>query len=372
MPLVTLVVPGQLDTHTGGYVYDKRIAGGLRSRGWSVDIRELDSGFPHPTADALTQAAEVLAAIPEGSVALIDGLALGAMPDQIEREQSRLRIAALIHLPLAADAGLTPAAAAALHESERRALACASLVIVTGECTRTALAEYGVRPERIALVQPGTDPAPLSVGSGGVALQLLSVATLTRRKGYDVLFDAVAALPRHGWHLTCVGSLEREPATVEELRARLRAADLEAMVTLAGDVSDARLEQHYQDADLFVLATHHETYGMAVAEALAHGLPVVSTTDQAIRELVGDGAGLLVTPGDAGELSKALARLIGDATLRAQLGAGASRVRQRLPDWDEAADRMAAALNALGNPDQRPTTTDRDQRLPTVTNDHRP
>lgn len=349
MPLVTLVVPGQLDTHTGGYVYDKRIAQGLRSRGWTVEIRELDAGFPRPTPAALSHAAEVLAAIPDGSVALIDGLALGAMPDQIERERSRLRIAALIHLPLAADAGLTPAAAAALHESERRALAAVPLVIVTGECTRTALAGYGVEADRIALVQPGTDPAPLSTGSDGPALQLLTVATLTRRKGHDVLFRALATLPRQGWHLTCVGSLGREPSTVEALRACLRDEDLEAMVTLAGDVTDEQLEEHYRTTDLFVLATHHETYGMAVAEALAHGLPVVSTTDQAIRELVGEEAGLLVKPGDTRELSNALARLVGNAALRADLAAGARRVRQQLPTWDEATDRMAAALNALGN-----------------------
>jgi glycosyltransferase involved in cell wall biosynthesis len=355
MPLITLVVPGQLDTHTGGYIYDKRIMRGLQARGWSVEIRELASSFPHPTPQDLFDAADVLAAIPDGSAALIDGLAFGAMPEQVERERARLRMVALIHLPLAADAGLTAAAAAAFHESERRALATASLVIVTGNCTRSALAAYGVEPERIVLVQPGTDPAPLSSGSGGATLQLLTVATLTRRKGHDVLFRALAALPRHGWHLTCVGSLEREPQTVHDLRACLRDLNLETMVTLAGDVPDERLAECYRDAGLFVLATHHETYGMAVAEALAHGLPVVSTTDPAIRELVGDEAGLLVTPGDVGELSIALGRLIGDAALRARFATGARQVRQQLPTWDEATDRMAAALKNVLNTSNHPS-----------------
>jgi glycosyltransferase involved in cell wall biosynthesis len=280
-------------------------------------------------------------------VALVDGLAFSAMPEQIERHRSRLRLAALIHLPLAADAGLTPSAAASLHESERRALASASLVIVTGNCTAKALEGYDVEPQRIVLVQPGTDPAALSTGSSGSRLQLLTVGTLTRRKAHDVLFRALARLPRDGWHLTCVGSLEREPDTVAALRRQLRDERLEAIVTLAGDVTDERLEDYYRDADLFVLATLHETYGMAVAEALAHGLPIVSTTDAAISELVGDDAGLLVSPGDVEALATALARIIADPALRQRLAAGARRIRQALPTWDEATDRMSAALHAL-------------------------
>jgi glycosyltransferase involved in cell wall biosynthesis len=344
MPLVTLVVPGRLGTHTGGYIYDQRIVDGLRARGWSVEVRELDPGFPNPTPAALVDAAQALAAIPDGSIALIDGLALGAMPDQAEQERARLRIVALVHLPLAADAGLTPDAAARLRASERRALACASLVVVTGACTRSALADYGVEPDRIALVQPGTDPAPLSRGSGGATVRLLTVATLTRRKAHDVLFRAMAALPRSGWHLTCVGSLDREPRTVATLRGLLASERLEALVTLTGDVDDERLEECYREADVFVLATLHETYGMAVAEALAHGLPVVSTTDRAISELVGNDAGILVEPGEVAPLSEALARIIADAALRARLAAGARNLRRRLPSWDDAADRMAAAL----------------------------
>jgi glycosyltransferase involved in cell wall biosynthesis len=358
MAQVTLVVPGQLGTHTGGYVYDKRIVQGLPARGWSVAIRELDASFPQPTSAALADAGEVLASIPDGSVALIDGLALGAMPVQVERERTRLRIVALTHLPLAADAGLEPSRAARLHDSERRALASASLVVVTGACTRSALSAYGVEPDRIVLVQPGTDRATLSHGSDGPPLQLLTVATLTRRKDHDTLFRALAAIPREGWHLTCVGSLEREPLTVRDLRRRLRYDNLESLITLAGEVDDEGLEACYRSADLFVLATLHETYGMAVAEALAHGLPVVSTTDRAIAELVGEDAGVLVPPGDVGELSRALGRVIGDPALRRRLSAGARRMRDQLPTWDEATDRLAAALQRALDAPARTTADD--------------
>ena len=220
--------------------------------------------------------------------------------------------------------------------------------------TIAALAAYGVARDRIALVEPGTDRAPLARGSAGAPLQLLSVATITAGKGHEILFRALAALPDRDWRLTCAGSLDRDPATVERLRARLRAGGLEDRVSLAGELDAGALEACYDSADVFVLATLHETYGMAVAEALAHGLPVVSTTTGAIPELVGTGGngetgGPAGAPGDAGALTAALTTIVGDARMREQLTEGARRVRDRLPTWDDAVDKMAAALAGLND-----------------------
>lgn len=323
---------------------------GLRARGWSIEIRELDVSFPRPTAAALDEAARVLAAVPDGALVVIDGLALGAMPAQIERAASRLRIVALVHLPLAAEIGLDPDTAARLEASERQALAAAALVIVTGKSTVAALANYGVGRDRIAVVEPGTAGAPLARGSRGAASELLSVAALTPGKGHDTLIRALASVPHRRWHLTCAGSLDRHPPTVARLLARLRADDLDDRVSLVGELNEPELAACYDRADLFVLATLHETYGMAVAEALARGLPVVSTTTGAIPELVdpaGDGAGLLVPPDDAEALADALTRVLGDAHIRERLAEGARRVRDRLPTWEEAAERMAAALEPI-------------------------
>jgi glycosyltransferase involved in cell wall biosynthesis len=341
---VVFIVPGRLDTRTGGYAYDRRIVAGLRARGWSVDVRELDGSFPHPSSGALTQAACVLAAIPDGATVIVDGLALGAMPVEAEREASRLRIVALIHLLLADEIGISREAATRFEASERRALGAASMVIVTGAGTAAALASYGIAPNLIAVVEPGTDRAPLAHGSRGGPLQLLCVGTLNAGKGHDVLFRALAAIPHREWHLTCAGSLERDPGTVKRLRDMLRAEGLDARVSLVGDLEGAALTSCYDQADLFVLATRHETYGMAVAEALAHGLPVVGTATGAIPELVGDEAGLIVPPGDRAAFTSALSRVLCDAHLRSRLAEGARRVRDRLPTWDDAVTKMAAVL----------------------------
>jgi glycosyltransferase involved in cell wall biosynthesis len=344
---VTFVVPGRLDTRTGGYEYDRRMIAGLRERGWSIDVREIDGRFPRPTPAELDEAGRVLASLPDRATVLIDGLALGAMPCLVEREAARLRVVALIHLPLAEEIGLEAHAAASLEANERRALAAARLVIVTGTATAAVLAGYGVADALIVVVEPGTEPAALARGSQGGPLELLCVATLSQGKGHDMLLDALAKVPFTHWHLTCAGHLDRHPETVRQLRARMRDDDLEARVSLIGDVDATTLAACYDRADLFVLATRHETYGMAVAEALSRGLPVVSTATGAIPVLVGEDAGLIVPVGDAAALAGALARVISDPQLRARLTEGARRARHRLPTWDSAAAAMAAALERV-------------------------
>jgi glycosyltransferase involved in cell wall biosynthesis len=351
---VIVLVPGRLETRTGGYEYDRRMIAGLRDRGWRVDVRELEPSFPHPTPAARHDAARQLATIPDGTYVMIDGLALGSLPAEVEHEASRLKVVALVHMPLADAIGLDRETAACLAASERRALAAAVLVVATGSSTIDRLSTYGIALDRIALVEPGTDRAPLARGSAGTSLHLLSVAAITEGKGHEILVRALEAVPSRDWLLTCAGSLDRDPSTAERLRARIRAAGLDDRVSLAGELDGNALEICYHNADIFVLATLHETYCMAVAEALAHGLPIVSTRTGAIPELVGEGrngenpAGLLVPPGDVGAMTAALEKLFGDARVREELAEGARRVRDRLPTWNEAVDKMAAALNDVG------------------------
>ena len=161
-----LVVPGNLDSRTGGYIYDRHVVDGLRAMGWSVDVQLLDETFPRPTASAVAQAEEVFARLPAGTVTVVDSLAVGAIPGILEQHRSRLRIVALMHLPLAAAIGIEEGAAAQFAIAERRALGAASLVIVTGRATLSTIADYGVPPLRVVVVEPGTEPAPVARGSG--------------------------------------------------------------------------------------------------------------------------------------------------------------------------------------------------------------
>jgi glycosyltransferase involved in cell wall biosynthesis len=341
------VVPGNIDSRTGGYIYDRRIVDGLRARGWSIDVQSLDDTFPTPTASAIAQAEDVFASLTAGTVVVVDSLALGAIPEILEQYRSRLRIVALMHLPLASDIGIGEETAAQFAMAERRALEAASLVIVTGRATLPMIAVYDVPSIRVVVVEPGTEPALLARGSGASKVELLSVGTLNPGKGHEELLEALTGVRSRDWHLTCAGSLTRHPPTVARVRALVRERQLEEHVSLVGELDAEQIEEHYARADVFVLATLRETYGMAVAEALAHGLPVVSTATGAIPALVGTEAGVLVSPGDVPALSTALSRVIGDPHLRARLAEGARRVRPCLPPWDQAIDTFASALESM-------------------------
>jgi glycosyltransferase involved in cell wall biosynthesis len=344
---LAFVVPGELATLTGGYRYDRRVIGGLRADGWQVACHSLDPSFPAPSDDALRDAADKLAAIPDGRLTVIDGLAYGAMPDIAAAHAERLRLVALVHHPLADETGLAPGTAERLRQSERRALAAARRVIVTSRATARAVGGLGVPAGRIDVVEPGTDPAPLARGAAGAAPGLLCVGAVTPRKGHLVLIEALARVADRPWHLACVGNLDRSPAAVADLRHRIAALGLGGRVTLTGEEGEAAIGAYYERADVFVLPSFHEGYGMALAEALAHGLPIVSTRAGAIPDTVPPDAGRLVPPGDVAALAAALAAVLDDPSLRARLAAGARAARERLPSWESACGRFAAALERV-------------------------
>src|SRR5262249_42091820 len=153
----------------------------------------------------------------------------------------RLCLVALVHMPLAEEFGIDAATASTREASERRSLANARLVVVTGRATAKVVARYGVGSDRLALVEPGTDPAPVSRGSESGTLRLLCVAALTPGKGHDVLISALARVKHLDWTLECAGSLLRHPETVARLKDLLRAKGLHQRVSLAGELNGVSL-----------------------------------------------------------------------------------------------------------------------------------
>jgi glycosyltransferase involved in cell wall biosynthesis len=345
------IIPGDLQSASGGYVYDRSMVEGLRTLGWRVRVHGLDPSFPSPTPDALAQAERVLAALPDRACVLVDGLALGAMPQLIESHARRLALVALIHMPLASEIGIAPAVAERLRRQEGRALQFVRHVIVTSRSTERALAAYGVDQPLLSVVEPGVRPAHVADGprdsAGDGSVKLLCVATIHEGKGHELLMDALAPLVHLPWHLRCVGSLSRSPATVRRLTDRLQRIGLVDRVALVGELPHAELSELYLAADLFVLPTLRESYGMAVAEALAHGLPVISSRTGAIPELVGTEAGLLIEPGDCDALRAALLRTLEDGALRSSLRAAALAAWPRLTLWPQACERMARVLTRV-------------------------
>jgi len=349
VPDLRFAVPGNLETRTGGYIYDRRLIAELRRLGWSVEPLAWSERFPFPDEADLAAAARSLAALADRSLVLIDGLAYGAMPDVAEAEAARLDLVALVHHPLARETGLTEAQQRALAASERRALQQARAVICTSATTaRTLVADYGLAASRVSVAPPGTDPASTTHATrAGLGVRLLSVGTVTPRKGHDLLVEALARLPGPGWSCTIAGSLDRDPAMVADVRRRIAAHKLGDRIVLVGEVAD--MGALYAAADLFVLPSRYEGYGMVFAEALQHGLPVIGTATGAIPEVVPPTAGLLVPPDDPLALAAALERLITDPAERRLLADGAVRAARGLPRWADTARLVAAVLQGTGS-----------------------
>jgi glycosyltransferase involved in cell wall biosynthesis len=340
----SFLVPGELGTRTGGYTYDRRIIDGLRIEGWHVDVLSLGKGWPEPSAAARASARRVVEALPDGTLAVVDGLAFGAMPELAAHHARRIRWIALVHHPLSLETGLADDMRRSLFEGERKALATVRGVIVTSPSTARALAAYDVPAARIAVIEPGTEPASSARGSGSEVLNLLCVATVTPRKGHRVLIDALAGLLDRSWTLHCAGSLAMDPACAAALSATIEGHGMRERVVLHGEQDEDGLRALYASADAFVLPSFHEGYGMALADALAHGLPVISTRAGAIPDTVPAEAGVLVPPGDGVALSEALRRLMDDSAWRSQLAVGARAAGRSLPTWPDSAARFASAL----------------------------
>lgn len=341
---VHFAIPGVLESPTGGYGYDRALIAHLPAQGWEAVHLPLPGGFPLPPPEALEAAGAALAALPDGAVVLADGLAFGAMDRAAAREATRLRLVALVHHPLADETGMPAAEAARLAGTEMRALAAARAVICTSRVTARRLAEgFGVSEDRLTVAEPGTAPGWRAPGAGNPPV-ILSVGALTPRKGHDVLIAALAGLTALPWRARIVGP-SPDPATAAALAAQIAAAGLQGRVTLAGPVANIAAE--YVAADIFALATRHEGYGMAFAEALAHGLPVAGTAVGPVAGFVPSAAGRLVAPDDVAALRAALAELLADPQARTATAAAAWEAGQRLPRWDDTAGAVARVLDRV-------------------------
>ncbi|MEU2611061.1 glycosyltransferase family 4 protein [Micromonospora sp. NPDC007271] len=339
MTVVHVVLPGDIDdpaTPSGGNGYDRRVCHELAALGWTVREHPVPGDWPRPGTGERAALARVLAALPDGALVLLDGLAAAPVPEVLAPHARRLRLVVLVHLPIEDDA-------------EARSLAVAAGVVATSEWTRRRLLDrYPLPADRVRVATPGADRAALAAGSPDGA-RLLCVAAVTPLKGHDVLAAALATLADRPWSCDCVGALSRDPGFVDRLRGQLAAAGLADRVRLPGPCTGAALDAAYAAADLLVLPSRRETYGMAVTEALARGVPVLGSDTGGLPEALGrapDGRrpGLLVPPDDPAALAGALRRWLTDSALRDRLRRAARQRRDTLTGWTVTGQRLAAAL----------------------------
>lgn len=342
---ITFAYPGDLSLKTGGYGYDRKVIQGLTEAGWNVGLLPLGEGFPAPSRAGLEAASEALSALPDGALVVVDGLAFGVLDAWARHDATRLRIVALVHHPLALETGISEAAQEQLRQSERAALSYVRHVIVTSPMTARELAtNYGVDPTGITVALPGTEKVT-ALKSANLMPQILSVGTLSLRKGHDVLLAALKAVEDLDWQATIIGSKTLDPATSEALKCQLEALQLGDRVQLVGEVEDT--QPHFARSDIFALASRYEGYGMVFAEALAAGLPIVACHAGAVPDVVPEDAGFLVPVDDISAFADGLRRLLSDPAER-QVRANNSRAAgARLPTWNDTAQIISETLDRI-------------------------
>ncbi|MEX0279126.1 MAG: glycosyltransferase family 4 protein [Ruegeria sp.] len=342
-------IPGDKDQRTGGFIYEATVLRYLNEIGCNTEHLQLPDSFPEPSSKDMVAALNALCAVPEKRPIILDGLVFGAI-DPAGLSQVKAPVIAMIHHPLGLETGLSPERADFLRNNETEALRHAAHVIVPSpETARILTHEFGANPDLITVAAPGFD-RPIIQKHPLEPPLILSVGLLARRKGHDTLLSALATLKDLPWQAVIVGK-EHDRNTANALYAQSKSLGLNARVTFAGELDQQALNEMFNSATLFALATRYEGYGMVLSEAMMFGLPIVSCSVGAVPETVGE-AGFLVPPDDADAFAAKLRLMLEDPETRRRLGLLSERKSKTLPEWRDTAAVFARVIRTLSGSDQ--------------------
>lgn len=340
--LVHVVLPNDIDdpaTPSGGNTYDRHLCRGLAAAGWQVREYAVPGAWPRPSDADRAGLARVLADLPDGALVVLDGLVASAVPEVLRPQTPRLRPVVLVHMPCGDGA-------------EGETLATARAVITTSTWTRSRLLElYALPPEKVRVATPGVDPAPLAPGSDA-GIQLLCVAAVTPGKGHDLLAEALAKTADLPWTCLCAGTHSRDPDFVRRVCRQVDGYGIGDRMRLLGPRTGEPLDALYAAADLLILPSRGETYGMVVTEALARGIPVLATEVGGVPEALGrapDGSlpGILVEPDEPAALAAAIRRWLSEPDLRRRLRHSARLRRDTLTGWSATSELVSTTLEGI-------------------------
>ncbi|WP_310621539.1 glycosyltransferase family 4 protein [Flexibacterium corallicola] len=340
-------IPGNIESASGGYHYNRRMIAGLKGLGWKVEHLPLQGNYPFCELEDRNKAKTIFSSLASGSLVLVDGLAFGVLPKVAKENKERLRMLALVHHPLFMETGLSPPVSEALRGLEQATLRNVRHIIVTSPQTAQTLVDaFSIPSSKIHVVLPGTDrPAqhtkPLKKRG---CIRLLCVASLIPRKGQLLLLEALKGLSSLNWRLDLVGETAFDRSYTDKVIKAIHQFSLERKITIHGVVPHKELTSFYQNADIFVLPSFYEGYGMAFTEALAHELPIIASGEGAVKDTLPLGSYIYVAPNNSSELISSLRFLIQEPKARQAMAKKARDSVKLLPSWKNSAQSLAAIL----------------------------
>jgi glycosyltransferase involved in cell wall biosynthesis len=332
---VAFVTVGDTGRLTGGYLYNARVLATLQERGVAVEEIVPCGASPKEQEEAaprfsLGRNLRCFDAI------VVDALAWIVCAPHVDRWREERPVVVMVHeLPsVAAPEGVTDKE----RDHYEEPLLRADRLISVSEHGASILENRGVPAARIRVVPPGFDRLPRDgtarVPGRGETVHALCVAQWIPRKGILDLVRAWTIHARPGASLELVGETDADPAYARSVNAAIAGAS-DTSIVVSGPIEDATLGDAYAAADLFVLPSRYEGYGVVYAEALARGLPIIACNVGPVPEVVGEEAAVLVEPGDVGALSGSLDLLLKDTALRERMSTAARRRAKRLPRWED-------------------------------------
>ena len=328
---IRFLVPGNVRHGSGGNKYNAKLAEHLTALGVGIETVIVDGGWPVGSAADRQRFAEMLDG---GTTVIADGLVASGAPDEVAGAvRAGTRVWILSHMALADHADL-----------EARALAAASGVICPSEHAAAALEKrHGL--ENIVVAQPGVEAAETAKGSEPP--HIIALAALLPNKSQTELVEALAALKDLPWTAALIGTDQPDPAYAAEVRAAVERYKLQNRIMMTGELTGKPLEDQWRAADLSILISKSESFGLVVTESLAHGVPVVVRQGTGAVEALGNtGAGTALDLTQPNTLASAFRRWLTDQELQHRWRTAALQARSNLPGWDTTA---ATVLKALGS-----------------------
>jgi glycosyltransferase involved in cell wall biosynthesis len=342
---VHLVVPGNIHTLTGGYIYDKRMTDGLRLKGHQIQIHSLSGEDPFSSEERSGQCWERLRAVPKGETIIFDSLVFGAIPGFLKEINQNHIIIALIHLPLSYSKNYLNTRLEKLSVSEEEAFSYADRILVTSRFTMDLLVGVGIDPYKIQVVLPGVEVFTRKAGWPKLPRNFITVSNYTKNKGYALLIEAMKEIRQLDWTLDCYGDKSFDPKHVGSLSRLIEKYRLTDRIFLHGPVSGKTLAETYVNSDLLIHPSEFETYGMVLTEALAHGIPVVASKGGAITQTVPESMGVFFEVNDSKSLQQILEKLLMDTGNYQALCRETSTYYQRAQTWGKSVEEFEKAIS---------------------------
>jgi glycosyltransferase involved in cell wall biosynthesis len=338
--------PGDINSLTGSHIFTKRFAEGLKKNGHQITIHQLSNDFPFPSDKSLQTVQTILSLIPESDTIIFDNLISSSISALLKECAHRNHLICLFHLPLSIYPGFSVYQREMLAFSESESLGFIHHILAVGPFVEKFLLQQGIDKKKIILTFPGVEDCPQKKIYQPKPYRLLSVANLIRSKGHVTLVKALSALNNINWILDCYGDLDLDRQYLADLQALIRRNNLQNKIFIHGTISGKALSDAYLSADLFIHPSEFETYGIALTEALAHGIPVIASTGGGTLSTVPASMGKFFKPDDVYGLETILEVVFENTEIYKKLCNEASRYKSQAITWQKSADDFELAMQA--------------------------